>query len=123
MKRSIIITAIGICLFSFILQSRSSKRDLLIGKWESMDGKETIEFFKDGTVMVISRGLPFGGTYKLIDHSSLRLKVESIFPMVVVMKFSVSRNSLSLTDPYGKTTKYKRVSKLRKKTPSEEIPY
>ncbi len=87
-------------------------------------GDETIEFFKDGTVMVIVKGLSFGGTYELIDNSNLRFNLKGgFFDQVVVMKFSVSRNSLSLTDPDGKTTKYKRVSKQRKGTPKEEIPY
>lgn len=94
--------------FVFLLASCSSKpEDLIIGKWQKIDGTGTIEFFKDGTVSITGTtglGKKSGaGTFKFVDDSHLRLE-----GLGIVVKISLSQDELTLTDPEGNVSKYRR---------------
>lgn len=99
-------------LSSLLLISCSSNLESqIIGKWKEIDGTETIEFFKDGTVSVVDEDMPMGGDYKFVDDGHLRIELGGLGALVGPMVFtvSISKNELSLTDANGKVSKYRRV--------------
>lgn len=94
--------------FVLILASCSSKpENLIIGKWQKIGSTSTIEFFKDGTGSITGTtglGKKSGaGTFKFVDDSHLRLE-----GLGIVVKISVSQDELTLTDPEGNVSRYRR---------------
>lgn len=100
-----------VCFILLFVSCTSKPENVIVGKWHEIDGTETIEFFKDGTVSVVDMGMPMGGNYKFIDDTRLRLELGGLGALVgpVVVKVSVSRNELILTMPDGKVLKYRRA--------------
>lgn len=46
----------------------------IIGKWQGIDSSETIEFFKDGTLMTGGSPLSMGGVYSFVDQNRIRIE-------------------------------------------------
>jgi tetratricopeptide (TPR) repeat protein len=91
-------------------QARLKPEVAILGKWQN--SKETVEFFKDGTVNFISDGRPTVGEYKIVDNSHLRIHFLSGFAVLAgpqVWKFAVSENQLTLNLPDGKIVGYGRA--------------
>lgn len=83
----------------------------IIGKWDEIDGTETIEFFKDGTITVDDKGMSFGGDYKFIDNDRIRIELGGLGALAgpMIVKVSISKDELSLTTSDGDIDKYQRV--------------
>lgn len=118
MKRSGIVFRQLILLFNilFILTSvvscSSKPEDKVLGKWKAKDSKETMEFFKDGTVSAVSNGLSLGGSYKFLDKDQIKMEFGGIGALAgpIVMKVDFASNDeVTLTEPNGNVTKYSRV--------------
>ncbi len=68
------------CLISsvlcFILSASCSNgpKVHLVGKWVSTEGKDTIEFFKEGTVCARENKLEVCGNYRLVDDNRIRVR-------------------------------------------------
>jgi hypothetical protein len=93
-------------------QARLKPETTILGKWQNISGKETIEFFKDGSVNFLSDGRsPMGGDYKIIDDSHVRMSFGGFagFAGPQVWRFSVSGNQLTLKLPDGKIVRYGRA--------------
>ena len=95
----------------FLVSCSSKPENAILGKWKEIDKTETIEFFKDGTVSVVDKGMSMGGNYKFIDDDHLRLELGGLGALAGPMVFtvSVSKNELTLTNPQGKVSKYRRA--------------
>ena len=94
----------------------------IVGKWKGVEGKEMLEFLKDGNMNITtgivpsvdggSLGIKVGGVYRFVGKDqiwlmgSMRLLKGSDLP--VVCGVSVSKNELILTSPDGKVAKYRR---------------
>jgi hypothetical protein len=85
--------------------------EALLGKWQNIGHKETVEFFKDGTVNFLSDGSPMEGDYKIVDDTHMRLHLGGFGGLAgpMVWKFAVSGDQLTLTLPDGKVAMYRRV--------------
>lgn len=82
----------------------------IVGKWQQINGAETIEFLKDGTFVVETGGRPMGGgKYTVVDGSRIKIEpggLQSVLgPMLT--KYVISGKDLSLTGPDGGDTKYR----------------
>jgi hypothetical protein len=93
-------------------QAGVKPEEALLGKWQNIGHKETIEFFKDGSVNFLSDDhSPMGGDYKIIDDSHVRMSLGGFAGLAgpTVWKFSVSRDQLTLTLPDGTVALYRKV--------------
>jgi hypothetical protein len=88
-----------------------SDETAIIGRWKEIDGSETIEFFKGGTVSIVDRGKSTAGDYRFLDVGRLRFDLGGIGAVAGPMIFSASiiGDKLILTDANGKATKYTRI--------------
>ena len=103
--------AIRLCLIiCFLLMSVSCSLKTnwdLVGKWEKVDGNETLEFTRDNLIKLTGPGVSVTCGYKFTDPKHMQVEVGSL--ATFVMKVSVSGGTLSLTDSSGKATKYQKA--------------
>ncbi len=98
----------------------------ITGKWERYDpkykGKETIEFFEDGTFSTFHEGFgfPIAGDYRFIDKNRIRIDLGGFWGIAgpIVCKVSISRDKLILALPDGRVEEYQRIAS--KVVPSDE---
>ena len=102
-----VLSILVICL---LLISACSPNQKLIGKWQSVQSGETLEFFKDGTISITSFGIPMTGSYTILDSSSLRIDISGLFGIGggQIVEFSVSGDTLTLT-ANGMSSEYTKV--------------
>ncbi len=84
----------------------ASLKSQIIGKWvEVEDGKFSIEFLKDGTVVLGNSAV---GDFKFIDDNRLRMDIKGIFGQgAVVFEVSIDKaGQLTLKEPTGEVTKF-----------------
>jgi len=101
----VVIIVVLVAIFSL----GSAPEEAIVGRWRGTQGPdvaEIIEFFKDGTMSIVERGVPMGGEYKFINDTHLKTVVG---PMTIVFKVSISKNELTMVDPSGTVYKYRRV--------------
>jgi len=79
----------------------------LVGKWQNEDGKETIEFTRNGMINLTNDGVSLTCNYKFSDPKHMEIHVGSLGTFV--MKVTVSGGTLTMTDAGGKVAKYKRA--------------
>jgi hypothetical protein len=75
-------------------------------RWQQVDGNETIEFYKNGTFNMVKGTSSLIANYKFVDTEHIQVDLGSLGTMI--MKVSVERNTLILTNPNGLETKYRR---------------
>jgi hypothetical protein len=79
----------------------------LVGKWQHDQGKGSIEFFRNGTLTLQNGGTTLTTSYKMKDPKHLQVEMGSLGTLV--LKLTVNRDSLTLTDPEGKVSKFQKV--------------
>lgn len=79
----------------------------LAGKWEKVDGHETVEFLRNGTMNMVSGPISLSAPYRLTDAHHAEIKVGGLGAFS--LKFAVVKDSLTLTDASGQVTAYKKV--------------
>ncbi len=104
-QRYLSFTIILVFLLSILYScSGSNLKSSIIGKWVNKSGRESFEFLKDGTVIVVRKGIiglveQKPGNYKFIDNN--RLKVDLGY-WVGVFEISIDKEGqLSLKDHKG----------------------
>ncbi len=100
--------------FSSLFSHKPNPKELIIGKWEEIDGKGTIEFFKDGTTYSMGGEAVINGTYKLIKKDQIKMVIKYIIlqdiPFVQRVLISEDRISLTTHGAYAKPKKnYRKV--------------
>jgi hypothetical protein len=103
---------LAVVLTLSILVSCSSKpENAIVGKWSEIGGTETMEFFKDGTVSVVDKGMTMEGSYKFVEKDSIKLELGGLGALVgpIVAKVSIKGDELIFTLPDGDVLKYKRA--------------
>lgn len=88
----------------------SSAEEDLIGKWQRVNGNETLQLYKDGSLTYMTTGL-FGssnnGDYRIIDDTRIRIRIPGLFSTSdTIYKFRVEKGQLYLTDPSGAVVQY-----------------
>lgn len=91
-----------------------------IGNWRGEDGKQTMEFLRDGTLRGIDEyGRPLSGSFEFIDSQHIRIKITSTsvdrqsgVKMVDnaegICRLDVKGDSLTLTEENGTANHYSR---------------
>jgi len=80
---------------------------IMVGKWQKVDGKETIEFMRDGTVILASGPTYIKTTFRMKDPKTLDISLATFG--VVTLQVAVDKEILTLTDAKGHALKYKKV--------------
>ncbi len=108
LRKSAIIIVVLIVLLHLV--SCSGTRSGIIGKWQEVDGPETVEFFKDGTIKGIAyNGTVVQGKYTFVEND--RIKVEFGREEAVEFKFTISGNEMILfLQPNNRATSFRRVN-------------
>lgn len=92
-----------------------SKEKTIVGKWKEVGGTQTIEFFKDGTVTVVDKGEPpLPGDYRFLDDNRIRMNLALFGP--ITFEISPSLYEITLTNPFGKIERYRKLGVENKKT-------
>jgi len=96
---------------SLLVSCSSKPENDIVGKWSEIGGKETIEFFKDGTVSVFSEGIAMGGSFRFFEKDRIKLEFGGLGALAgpILAKVSIKGDELTLTMPDGDVSKYKRV--------------
>ena len=118
-------------ILALLVSCSINPENAIVGKWSSIDGTKTMEFFKDGTVQEVDKEKrqeesifnpngPFktvwvtevkAGDYKFIEKNRIKLIWGGLdgFDGPIVDGVSISEDELTLTMPDGKVSKYRRV--------------
>lgn len=91
-----------------------SGRSKLLGKWESTaENRETLEFLRDGSLVVSSPsvGLGITGSYKVIDNSHIKVQMAGLFDFIgdQVLSYKVDKENLTIEWGGGVVGLYKKV--------------
>jgi len=79
----------------------------LAGKWKTEDGKQTIEFMRNGTLTLQNEETALTTAYKRKDPKHLQIDLGPLGMFVI--KFAVSNNTLTLTDANGTVCQLQRA--------------
>ncbi len=103
---SAVLIALASC--SSAVKSRvANPENAILGKWREINGSATIQFFKEGTVILTGKGKTTTAYYKFFDEK--HLKIEPKFSSKVtkdpsrLVKFSINQDQLTLGDSEGVT--------------------
>ena len=109
MKKTIILEVLVIIISSMMMgcgkveaekSKENGKGKAIVGEWEQMDGTQTIEFFKEGTVIVVNKGdPPLTGDYRVIDDNRIRMNLALFGP--ITAQLSPLLDEITLTNPFG----------------------
>ncbi len=99
-------------VYASLLAACSIQRSIL-GKWVETDGREqeTDEYLKDGTFIVNSSTQgQMTGKYSFADETHMKLQFDGLMSVAgtFVLTVKLSGGELSITDPNGKVSTYKR---------------
>lgn len=94
-----------------------SKEETIVGRWELLEAEQTLDFYEDGTVMVMEEGeaIPLG-EYELTGEN--KVKISSLQRGMISGTISASWDEMSLTNLFGKIEKYGKVERIEKITKS-----
>lgn len=79
----------------------------VVGKWQKIDGSETLEFSRTGTVTVTSGAASLTVPYVFMDAKHVQINLGPFGG--VSTEVVVTADSLVLTAAKGKVSKYKKV--------------
>ena len=79
----------------------------LAGKWQKIEGAETVEFTAKGTVILVSGETSVTAPYTALDAKHLQLNLGGLGTVVVGAE--VAGDTLTLTDAKGQAVKYKKA--------------
>jgi hypothetical protein len=72
----------------------------MVGKWQDLDQGMAMEFFKEGTLVVLEHKETSTGTYTVLDKD--RLKIEMPGETAQVVEFALDGDTMTITTR-GKT--------------------
>lgn len=105
MKKTGIFMALAL-VAALLISCAQQGADQLAGKWQKKNGIDTITFSKDGKVQMVSGSATISTTYKL-GKGNFQLDMGLLGTPTV--KWSLSKDELTLTDSQGKEAKFLRV--------------
>ena len=117
MKKASLLMAFFLVV-ALLVSCTDKGKDQLAGTWQKQNGNDAITFSKDGKVLLVSGPSTISTTYGLGDKSNFQLDLGILGTPTV--KYSLSKDELTLTDSRGKEVKYLRVKEERKTAVKEE---
>ena len=108
--RYLIFTAVLLVLLS-LSACVPGLRTAIVGKWQEVDGTETIEFIRGGTVMILDEGRSISGAYEFVDKNRIKVEFGGLYSLAgaQVCTVSVTGNHMMLVMPDGDKSTYRRV--------------
>ena len=79
----------------------------IVGKWKDVEKAQTVEFSKEGSLSISGDGFSMTGQYQLIDEG--RVKIDLTGGLSATLSVKITGDELSMTDPNGVVSRYKRV--------------
>lgn len=77
----------------------------IVGTWRQIDGPASMQFFKEGTVIITNQGKASSAYYEFADEETLKIepkfRSKDIKEDSKFMKISIVQDVLTLTDPVG----------------------
>ena len=95
--------------FALCASCLSDTKDSLVGKWKNKEGKDTIEFFKEGTVCARENYVELCGTYRFVDDNRIRVRFGSMGE-IEIYNIAFSDNELTIFFPNGESDRFKKVN-------------
>lgn len=87
-----------------------SKQKTIVGKWKEVGGTQTIEFFKDGTVIVVDDdGDRLVGNYRFLDDNRIRIDLGGFIGSDIA-EISSSGDEITLPNLSGEIEKYRKYT-------------
>ena len=99
-----------ITLLCFVLSGSCTNgpNGKLVGKWINKEGKDTIEFFKEGTVCVRDNNIELCGNYRFVDEDRIRVRFGNKGE-IEIFNLSISGNALTIFFSNGESSSFKKV--------------
>ena len=94
--------------FLFCSSCTGGPQGTLVGRWVNKEGKDTIEFFKEGTVCIRDRDVEVCGTYRFVDDDRIRVRFESINE-IEIFNIAISRGELTIFFSNGECSTFRRA--------------
>ncbi len=107
-----------VLVVALLISCTDKGKDQLAGSWQRQNGSDAITFSKDGKVLLVSGPSTISTTYVLGDKNNFQLDLGILGTPTV--KYSLSKDELTLTDSLGKEAKYLRVKEEGKTAVKEE---
>lgn len=110
LKRLLNLLAV-VLILSLLVSCSSNPENAIVDKWSQIGGTETLEFFKDGKVSLVDKGMTMGGSYKFVEKDRINVEFGGLGAFVGPFGANVSINGdeLTFTLLYGDVLKYKRA--------------
>ena len=97
------------CFLFFVLYGhvQTTLTVQLVGKWVNKEGKDTIEFFKEGTVCVREYKLEVCGNYRFVDDNRIRVRFGNMGE-IEIYNISISNNELIIFFSNGESDRFRK---------------
>lgn len=79
----------------------------VVGKWEKVGGKETLEFTRNGMVNYTNGVITLTAPYSFTDEKHLKIDLGGLGSLS--MQASVAKDIFTLVDAKGKATEFRKV--------------
>ena len=102
------------CLISAVLcfvlygSCTNGSNGKLVGKWINEEGKDTIEFFNEGTVCVRDNNIELCGNYRFVDEDRIRVRFGNKGE-IEIFNLSISDNELTIFFSNGESSSFRKV--------------
>ena len=95
-KMSVLLSLFAIISILSLTSCSQDPKQVIIGEWKGTSG-DVMEFFKDGTISITSRGMVANGNYRFIDKDKIRFDLKGIFSLAgpVIAKVSFAGNKMT----------------------------
>lgn len=89
-----------------------SIKKAILGKWNIIGSRETIEFFEDGTIIIDSKKGSLVGDYRFLDENRIRIDLSGIGTMAgsQVARISKVNNRLTLDKLFDQKIELKKIT-------------
>lgn len=110
-KKHVWVLLSAVLMLVFATTACGGPKSPIVGKWEQVNGIETWEFFKDGTVSISGGLLPTVGNYKFIDGNRMRVEFGGLVALIgpQVFEVHISGDRLTLKSETLGTVEFARV--------------
>ncbi|HKQ76358.1 MAG TPA: hypothetical protein VJ810_21870 [Blastocatellia bacterium] len=110
MTRRVLQSSIVVIAALIAIACSSKSANPIVGKWKDVEKTAIVEFSKDGSLSISDAAFSMKGNYKFLDEGRVQVNIigmEAMGPTILTVKFT--GGELSLTDPKGEVSRYKRV--------------
>lgn len=108
-----LVPKIFLTFMTFMLLIACSIKDSVVGKWEGVGvgSAETMELYKDGTLLINSGSLSVTGKYTFLDNDRIKFEFSGLAALAgpQIFTVSISNGELHLVNHQGRKLRYQRA--------------